>query len=76
MERDGIFIGSSSAVNCVAAVTTALQLRREGKGGRVVTVLCDSGNRHLSKFWKNIAEVGLEEEHDKLTLLELLELDP
>ena len=76
VERDGIFIGSSSAVNCVAAVTTALQLRREGKGGRVVTVLCDSGNRHLSKFWKNIAEVGLEEEHDKLTLLELLELDP
>lgn len=76
VERDGIFIGSSSAVNCVAAVATALQLRREGKEGTVVTVLCDSGNRHLSKFWKEIAAQGLEEEHDKLTLLELLELDP
>ena len=76
VERDGIFIGSSSAVNCVAAVATALQLRREGKEGRVVTVLCDSGNRHLSKFWKEIASQGLEAEHDKLTLLELLEVDP
>lgn len=76
VEKDGIFIGSSSAVNCVAAVATALQLRREGREGRVVTVLCDSGNRHLSKFWKEIAGQGLEEEHDKLTLLELLELDP
>ena len=76
VERDGIFIGSSSAVNCVAAVATALQLRREGKEGRVVTVLCDSGNRHLSKFWMEIASQGLEEEHDKLTLLELLEIDP
>lgn len=76
VEKDGIFIGSSSAVNCVAAVATALQLRREGRPGRVVTVLCDSGNRHLSKFWKEIASEGLEEEHDKLSLLELLELDP
>ena len=76
VERDGIFIGSSSAVNCVAAVATALQLRREGREGRVVTVLCDSGNRHLSKFWKEIASQGLEEEHDNLTLLELLEIDP
>lgn len=27
----------------------------------VVTVLCDSGTRHLSKFWKRIAELGLED---------------
>ena len=59
VERDGIFIGSSSAVNCVAAVQTAMMLP---PGSRVVTMLCDSGTRHLSKFWKNIKEMGLEEE--------------
>jgi cysteine synthase A len=75
VEKDGIFIGSSSAVNAVAAVQTALELRKQGKKGeeaRVVTVLCDSGNRHLSKFWKSITETGLEEEHDNVGILELL----
>ena len=57
VEHDGIFVGSSSAVNCVAAVVTALSMPR---GSVVVTVLCDSGTRHLSKFWKQIGEVGLE----------------
>ncbi|KAK3330102.1 tryptophan synthase beta subunit-like PLP-dependent enzyme [Apodospora peruviana] len=57
VEHDGIFIGSSSAVNCVAAVVTALKMP---EGSRVVTVLCDSGTRHLSKFWKAVKESGLE----------------
>ncbi|KAK4454815.1 tryptophan synthase beta subunit-like PLP-dependent enzyme [Podospora aff. communis PSN243] len=61
VEHDGIFVGSSSAVNCVAAVATALTLPRDSV---VVTVLCDSGTRHLSKFWKQIGELGLEEGND------------
>lgn len=54
--RDGLFVGSSSAVNVIAAVKTAVRIRRQweqdGKEGRptVVTILCDSGGRHLSKF--------------------------
>lgn len=72
VENDGIFAGSSSAVNCVAAVVTALSLPESSV---VVTVLCDSGNRHLSKFWKQVAEMGLEEEEhgarDLLTTLGL-----
>ena len=72
VERDGIFIGSSSAVNCkfcnklslshahdihsgVAAVQTALIL---GPGHCVVTVLCDSGIRHLTKFWAQAGNIG------------------
>ncbi|KAK3394316.1 cysteine synthase-like protein [Podospora didyma] len=58
VEHDGIFVGSSSSVNCVAAVVTALSLP---PGSRVVTVLCDSGTRHLSKFWKQVGAMGLEE---------------
>lgn len=55
VENDGLFVGSSSCVNVVAAVQTALEL---GKGSRVVTILCDSGIRHLSKFWKFAGDVG------------------
>lgn len=51
VERDGIFVGSSSAVNVCAAVKWALA---NGANKKVVTVLCDSGSRHLSKFWKHI----------------------
>jgi cysteine synthase len=74
VEKDGIFVGSSSAVNCVAAVVTALKLKKIGRQGKVVTVLCDSGTRHLSKFWKGIGEMGLEEGHEEVGLLELLEI--
>ncbi|KAH7403192.1 tryptophan synthase beta subunit-like PLP-dependent enzyme [Cadophora sp. MPI-SDFR-AT-0126] len=69
VEKDGIFVGSSSAVNCVAAVVTALKLPKDS---RIVTILCDSGTRHLSKFWKRIAETGLEEDHDQTDLLSML----
>lgn len=72
VEKDGIFVGSSSAVNCVAAVATALGLE---KGSVVVTILCDGGTRHLSKFWKQIGEMGLEEEHDQTDLFEMLGLE-
>ncbi|BFZ63588.1 Cysteine synthase 2 [Saitoella coloradoensis] len=52
VEHDGLFLGSSSAVNCVAAVRAARELG-EGSGKVVVTILCDPGNRHLGKFWSD-----------------------
>jgi len=70
VENDGIFVGSSSAVNCVAAVQLAKQM---GPGKRIVTILCDSGmlslhiepwltsrlgTRHLSKFWNRVGQIG------------------
>ncbi|KAF1959141.1 PALP-domain-containing protein [Byssothecium circinans] len=55
VENDGIFVGSSSAVNCVAATKLAKQL---GPGHRIVTLLCDSGARHLSKFWASTDAIG------------------
>lgn len=50
VEHDGLFLGSSSACNLVAAVRLAKQMP---KGSRIVTILCDSGARHQSKFWSN-----------------------
>ena len=46
--NDGLFLGSSSCVNVVGAMKAA---RRLGPGKRVVTIACDGGGRHLSKFW-------------------------
>ncbi|TMW63374.1 hypothetical protein Poli38472_002315 [Pythium oligandrum] len=48
LRNEGLFVGSSSALNCVAAVRAA---RKLGPGHTIVTVLCDSGQRHLTKFW-------------------------
>ncbi|ORX46060.1 putative cysteine synthase [Hesseltinella vesiculosa] len=50
VREDGLFLGSSSAVNCVAAVRVARQL---GPGHVIVTLLNDSGQRHLTKFWSD-----------------------
>ncbi|GAA5960106.1 hypothetical protein JCM3765_002470 [Sporobolomyces pararoseus] len=60
-KQDGLFLGSSSAVNLVACVRLAQRWLKEGKAEkmglkglrklRIVTILCDSGNRHTSKFW-------------------------
>ncbi|KAF9162538.1 hypothetical protein DFQ26_003462 [Actinomortierella ambigua] len=50
VQQEGLFIGSSSAVNCVAAVRVAREL---GPGHTIVTLLCDSGHRHLTKFWND-----------------------
>jgi cysteine synthase len=48
--KEGLFVGSSSAVNCVAAVKIARIL---GNGKTIVTLLCDSGSRHLTKFYND-----------------------
>lgn len=52
--NDGFFWGSSAAVNCVAAVKTAFKY---GPNQKIVVIACDSGSRHLSKFWKRAMDV-------------------
>ncbi|CAK7205917.1 Cysteine synthase 2 [Sporothrix eucalyptigena] len=64
VEHDGIFAGSSTAVNCTAAVAIALTLP---PGSRVVTVLCDTGLRHLSKFYKKVGELSAKDEANDTT---------
>lgn len=68
VEKEGLFVGASSAVNLVAAATIA---RSEGRGKRIVTVVCDSGVRHLTKFWKFAGEIG--GEGAEFTLDEILD---
>jgi len=47
---DGLFVGASAACNAVGALRAALAV---GPGHLVVTVLCDGGGRHLSRFWSD-----------------------
>ncbi|KAL4073777.1 tryptophan synthase beta subunit-like PLP-dependent enzyme [Scleroderma citrinum] len=52
VQNDGLFLGSSSACNLVACVK--LVCRTGWKEGQtIITILCDSGNRHYSKFWND-----------------------
>lgn len=53
VEHDGLFVGSSSGVACVAAYRVAKQL---GPGHTIVTILCDTGARYISKFWTHKIE--------------------
>jgi cysteine synthase len=48
LREEGLFVGSSSAMNVAAACRVALSMP---KGSHIVTIICDSGQRHLSRFW-------------------------
>ncbi|KAL3133324.1 hypothetical protein ABBQ38_007201 [Trebouxia sp. C0009 RCD-2024] len=48
LRNDGLFVGSSAAMNCVGAVKLARNL---GPGHTIATILCDGGQRHLSRFY-------------------------
>ena len=39
----------------MAAVKIA---RKLGRGKTIVTILCDSGTKHISKFWAKAGKVG------------------
>lgn len=58
LKNDGLFLGSSSAMNCVGAVRVAQSI---GPGHTIVTILCDNGMRHLSKFYsaEYLSQFGL-----------------
>ncbi|KAK0244244.1 PALP-domain-containing protein [Armillaria nabsnona] len=48
VHNDGLFLGSSSACNLVACIKLAKKMGWK-EGQTIVTILCDSGNRHYSK---------------------------
>lgn len=51
--KEGLFVGSSSALNVVGALKTAEFLHENCADGNekiIVTIICDSGERHLTKF--------------------------
>jgi len=55
LAHEGLFLGPSSALNCVGAVKAARALAAARPAGAppvvVATILCDGGARHLARFW-------------------------
>jgi len=47
-QSDGLFLGTSSALNCVSAYELGLKWKNSGK--TIVTVLCDHGSRYQSRI--------------------------
>ena len=58
LREEGLFVSSTSGVNVAAAVRVARDL---GPGHTVVTVLCDSGSKYLSRLFNRdwLAHKGL-----------------
>ena len=48
LHEEGLFLGSTSGTNVAAAIRVAREL---GPGHTVVTVLCDSGHKYLSRLY-------------------------
>jgi cysteine synthase A len=58
LREEGLFLGSTSGINVVAATRVARAL---GRGHVVVTVLCDSGAKYLTRLFNRdwLAQKGL-----------------
>lgn len=50
IKREGLFLGSSSALNVVGAVKAAKEMK---KGSVIITILCDGGHRYMSNFYSD-----------------------
>ena len=74
LREEGLFVGPSAALNVVGAVKAA---RRLGPGKVVVTILCDSGERYMSKLYNDefLRKEGLvpEDRHRESKLVEFVE---
>eukprot|EP00563_Minutocellus_polymorphus_P018289 CAMPEP_0197715156 /NCGR_PEP_ID=MMETSP1434-20131217/377_1 /TAXON_ID=265543 /ORGANISM="Minutocellus polymorphus, Strain CCMP3303" /LENGTH=489 /DNA_ID=CAMNT_0043299181 /DNA_START=1 /DNA_END=1470 /DNA_ORIENTATION=- len=59
LREEGLFVGSSSAMNVVGAVRVAANLP---PNSNAVTIICDGGQRHVSRFWNRdfVVDWGLQ----------------
>ena len=48
LREEGLFVGSSSAMNVAATYKIA---KKMPENSVIITIICDSGQRHLSRFW-------------------------
>ena len=61
-ERLGRRLGGSTGTNLVAALEIVAEMRRAGRSGSIVTLLCDSGGRYGSTYFDDewVAAQGLD----------------
>jgi len=57
-ERTGIRAGASTGTNLSAALRLVDRMRRAGRSGSVVTLICDDGNRYLDTYYSDAWVAG------------------
>ena len=67
-DRDGVVLGSSSALNLAGALFAAAKL---GAGKQIVTFSCDLGERSYSKLWNSEFLTSKQIKPDSLTIEDL-----
>ncbi len=72
IKHEGLFIATSTGANLCGAYLAA---KRLGPGKRIVTILCDSGQKYASKIFnpKILAQKGLSVRNDLHTVTESLD---
>lgn len=53
VQSEGLFLGSSSCINLAAVVKYCRSRVEKDRSLTIVTMLCDTGHRHLTKFWSD-----------------------
>jgi cysteine synthase len=73
-ERLGRRLGGSTGTNLVAALAIIAEMRAAGRGGSIVTLLCDSGQRYGSTYFDDdwVAAQGMDLEAATARLAPLL----
>ena len=73
-ERTGIRAGASTGTNLVACFRLIEAMRREGRSGSVVTLVCDDGNRYLDTYYSDewVAARGIDLSAGRAALKTLL----
>ncbi len=66
--KEGLFLGASSAINVCGAVKLALE---RGPGQVITTILCDDGQRYLSRLYNPewLQEENLDPAHENLDFI-------
>jgi cysteine synthase A len=73
-ERLGRRLGGSTGTNLVAALSIIREMRETGRGGSIVTLLCDSGQRYANTYFDDdwVADQGIDLEAAAARLAPLL----
>ena len=66
----GFEVGPSTGTNFYGALRLLERMHREGRGGTIVTIICDEGSRYRDKYYNPewIAQAGLQPEPWKTAL--------
>ena len=78
IRHEGLLIGSTTAVNLCALIKNVRKSGMQGSGKKALTLACDDGFRHISKFynkekWEGVNFKELQEKVSNMMDLSFIE---